>query len=172
MKMGKKYLINSLKILLLLLYHSSGEDLPTLIGDNEFAEFEVADEPSITANFIEGKKEANFNAEIDDNTEEERATGTGPISVKVDGVKHEEEFSFFVDEEEFGQTETEKPKSNQDEEEIRLGGGNKPGDIKPLTFADVNIFKIAFNFSYHQIPSHFRSNWSSYQGYFFRFLFY
>ncbi|KAL7078349.1 hypothetical protein ACQ4LE_002417 [Meloidogyne hapla] len=101
------------------------------IDDNEFAEFEIADEPEVS-----------FNNDVKEEQQvDERRSAAGESLKTADPV---EDFSFLADEEEFEQAE-----KDLETNHAEMDSGGKQGDIKPLTFAD--------------IPSHFRSNWSSYQ---------
>lgn len=110
-----------------------GEEIQ--ISDNEFAEFEVEDDHRENDN---GRKETGINTDNEDIFEQ-----SNHVIHKSEYIDTEPsaEFSFLADDEEFAHVE----KPNLD---IK-NANHKPGDIKPLTFAD--------------IPSHFRSNWSSYQ---------
>ncbi|CAK5060831.1 unnamed protein product [Meloidogyne enterolobii] len=102
--------------------------------DNEFAEFEIADEPHVSFANNDVKEEGQKVDEVKEDVRE-AAKQTDPT----------EDFSFLADEDEFEQAEKDL-EANQGEADT----AGKQGDtIKPLTFADV--------------PSHFRSNWSSYQ---------
>uniref|UniRef100_A0A914HBG8 PAT complex subunit CCDC47 n=1 Tax=Globodera rostochiensis TaxID=31243 RepID=A0A914HBG8_GLORO len=126
------------------------------ISDNEFAEFEFADEPSDDRESSVDQKnrqqEATFGGKSDELEDDE--IGGEEFGEKVmqhgeedKSVRSAGEFSFLADEEEFEEFPARSDEAEQQQQKEREGAANKPP--KPLTFAEV--------------PSHFRSNWSSYQ---------
>nr|CAD2155148.1 unnamed protein product [Meloidogyne enterolobii] len=125
-------------LLFLLLFFCHFQLIKTApsFDDNEFAEFEIADEePHVSFANNDVKEEQKKVDEIKEDVVREAPKQTDPT----------EDFSFLADEDEFEQAEKDL-ETNQGEADT----AGKQGDtIKPLTFADV--------------PSHFRSNWSSYQ---------
>lgn len=120
----------------LLAYGNSENSAQSDVADNEFAEFEVADESFTSEEPVEEQSQANLeeSPQLNEHSKQEEKP-----------FQNEEDFAFFSnDEDEF---EDEK-KIEKDDESISKTE-KKSVDIKPLTFAD--------------IPAHFRSNWSSYQ---------
>uniref|UniRef100_A0A7E4V2D0 PAT complex subunit CCDC47 n=1 Tax=Panagrellus redivivus TaxID=6233 RepID=A0A7E4V2D0_PANRE len=103
--------------------------------DNEFAEFEVADEVPVEKPPVKSPVEAE---KVAPPKAAETETKT-PVN-----DKDADDFAHLSEEEEF---DIEEPK--QDESEIEATDEKKPLEIKPLQFTD--------------IPNHFRTNWSSYQ---------
>uniref|UniRef100_A0A1I8BQW1 PAT complex subunit CCDC47 n=1 Tax=Meloidogyne hapla TaxID=6305 RepID=A0A1I8BQW1_MELHA len=88
------------------------------IDDNEFAEFEIADEPEVS-----------FNNDVKEEQQvDERRSAAGESLKTADPV---EDFSFLADEEEFEQAE-----KDLETNHAEMDSGGKQGDIKPLTFAD------------------------------------
>uniref|UniRef100_A0A915P3A5 PAT complex subunit CCDC47 n=1 Tax=Meloidogyne floridensis TaxID=298350 RepID=A0A915P3A5_9BILA len=124
-------------LLFLLLFFCHFQLIKTApsFDDNEFAEFEIADEePQVSF--------ANNDVKEEHKVDEIKADAVREAPKQTDPT---EDFSFLADEDEFEQAEKDL-ETNQGEADT----AGKQGDtIKPLTFADV--------------PSHFRSNWSSYQ---------
>jgi len=117
------------------------------IIDNEFAEFEVADDDKFSETISPQAEKDKKQPEVEPNraADDEKA-----VKKERSPNKIEQEFEAF-DEEEFEGFEKESEPEEQKDKggSLDTGEENKPMEIKPLTFAD--------------IPSHFRSNWSSYQ---------
>ncbi|CAK5101124.1 unnamed protein product [Meloidogyne enterolobii] len=103
--------------------------------DNEFAEFEIDEEPQVS--FANNDVKEEEREKVDEVKEASREAAKQTDTT--------EDFSFLADEDEFEQAEKDL-EANQGEADT---AGKQSDTIKPLTFADV--------------PSHFRSNWSSYQ---------
>ncbi|KAL3116086.1 hypothetical protein niasHT_007386 [Heterodera trifolii] len=130
-----------------------------VISDNEFAEFEFMDEEDpisdqqSNANYQHNEqqqKEQRNDEKIDQfndhNSKEEQIGKRADENGAEKSARSEGDFSFLVDEEEFDEFPA---KTGEEIDQTHKGEVpvNKPP--KPLTFAEV--------------PSHFRSNWSSYQ---------
>ncbi|KAI3413515.1 Protein of unknown function (DUF1682) [Globodera pallida] len=140
---------------------SIGGDMPTgdvdgPISDNEFAEFEFVDEPSDDRESSVGQENRQQEAIFGDKSDQIEDEDIGGEEFGEKMVQHGEEdksvrsggeFSFLADEEEFEGFPARSDEAEQQQQKEREGAANKPP--KPLTFAEV--------------PSHFRSNWSSYQ---------
>ncbi|KAI1729377.1 coiled-coil domain-containing protein 47 [Ditylenchus destructor] len=100
------------------------------LADNEFAEFEVADE-AFTAEPVAEQAQANF----DEITE----TFSEQPKQEDKSFQNEEDFAFFAnDDDEFEDTEKKSEKSDLNME----NSDKKSVDIKPLTFADVEAFAL------------------------------